>query len=166
MVHTTDHTQLRLPVRLQQSARWERPALRPLPSYSAPSDARWVGDLGPSRALGPKRKRSRLRAPRPRPSRAAGGSRRQRDIVIRSPLRSPRRPSARNGRWIKPAKGFSKGSASAGRHGDKELEQERAPDGPPRGAQSRRWQQGEELGREGGAGVARTSLEIAPHCPW
>ena len=94
MVHTTDHTQLRLPVRLQQSERWERPALQPLSGYSVPSDARGAGDLGPSRALRPKRTRSRSRAPHPTPSHAASCSRRRSDKLDRSPLRSPRRPSA------------------------------------------------------------------------
>ena len=59
--------------------------------------------------------------------------------------------------------GISKRGASVGTHEDKDLEQERSPDGRLRGSQGIRMHQGVETGAERGAGVARTREGSPPH---
>ena len=88
--------------------------------------------------------------------RAGSSSRRRREEVALAPLCSLRPPPAANRRWIQPAKGFSKRSASAGMHMDKDLEQERAPDHTPRGARGMGGSKEERAVGQGGAGLART----------
>ena len=143
---------------IQQSGPCGRPTPRPLPSCLVPSDAHRARDLGPREALRPKRTRSRVRAPNLRPSHPMGGSRHQSENVARAPLGSLRRPPAANGCCSRPAKGVSMSCASAGRHGCKGLEQERAPDGMPQGAEGRRWQQerGDRERRRRGSGAHLT----------
>ena len=82
--------------------------------------------------------------------------------VARSPLCSLRQPPAGNGRWIRPAKGFSKRSASAGTHGDAGLDRQRAPDCTPRGSRGTSGNRRAEAAGQGGAGVARTDESKAP----
>ena len=91
------------------------------------------------------------------PMRAASSSRRRRADVARAPLRSLRRPPARNCRWIKPAKGLGKRSASAGRHGHKDLEQQKLPDRMARARRQHKLQAGE---RACGAGRARHTVGV------
>ena len=94
--------------------------------------------------------------------RAASSSRRRREEVALAPLCSLRPPPAGNGRWIQPAKGFSKRSESAGTHGDAGLERQRAPDCTPRGSRGTSGNRRAEAAGQGGAGVARTSERKAP----
>ena len=94
--------------------------------------------------------------------RAGSSSRRRREEVALAPLCSLRPPPAGNGRWIQPAKGFSKRSESAGTHGDAGLERQRAPDCTPRGSRGTSGNRRAEAAGQGGAGVARTSERKAP----
>ena len=90
--------------------------------------------------------------------RAAGHSRRQEEEVARASLRSPRRPLGRKGRWSRPDKGFSKRSASAGRHGDKDVEKQRSLSHMPRV----HWQRVQHAGeRACVVGRARFTLGVA-----
>ena len=58
--------------------------------------------------------------------------------------------------------GISKRSASVGTHGDKDLEQERSPDGTPRGSRGMGWPQGAETVGQVGSGRVRTYVgEVA-----
>ena len=84
------------------------------------------------------------------------------EVVALAPLCSLRPPPAGNGRWIQPAKGFSKRSASAGTHRDKDLEQQRSPDHTPRGARGMGGSKEERSVGQGGAGLARTHEKRAP----
>jgi hypothetical protein len=95
-------------------------------------------------------------------TRAACGSRRREEKVALAPLCSLRPPPAANRRWIQPAQGFSKRSASAGTHRDKDLEQERSPDHTPRGARGMGGSKEERSVGQGGAGLARTHEKRAP----
>ena len=94
--------------------------------------------------------------------RAGSSSRRRREEVALAPLCSLRPPPAGNGRWIQPAKGFSKRSESAGTHRDKDLEQQRSPDHMPRGARGMGGSKEERSVGQGGAGLARTHERRAP----
>ena len=84
------------------------------------------------------------------------------EVVALAPLCSLRPPPAANRRWIQPAKRFSKRSASAGTHRDKDLEQERSPDHTPRGARGMGGSKEERSVGQGGAGLARTHEKRAP----
>ena len=109
------------------------PKLRPSPTSHAAFEAHGGGGLGPRQALLAKQKLWGAKAGQAMATRAAGHSRRRGDQIARSLLSSLRRSAAANGQWSKPAKGISKRSASAGTWGNKDLEQERAPGGTPRG---------------------------------
>ena len=63
---------------------------------------------------------------------AAAQRGRREEEVARAPLCSPPRPPGRNGRWIRPAIGFSKRTASTGVHGPWAEEKERSPGLMPR----------------------------------
>ena len=63
----------------------------------------------------------------------AGHCRLQIDQVAPALLHSLRWAQGTNCRWSRPAMGVSKRHASAGTHGDADLEQQRSPDGTPRG---------------------------------
>ena len=97
---------------------------------------------------------------------AAGHSRPREDEVARSLLCSLRWPPAGNCRWIRPAKGISKRTASTGVHGPWAEEKLRSPGLMPRVHGQSTLHAGK---RACGAGRARHTVgvarEVEPSCP-
>ena len=97
---------------------------------------------------------------------AAAQRGRREEEVARAPLYSPPRPPGRNGRWIRPAIGFSKRTASTGVHGPWAEEKERSPGLMPRVHGQSTLHAGK---RACGAGRARHTVgvarEVEPSCP-
>ena len=152
MVHTTDHTQLTLPVRCasRKPTDGHRSRLSGCGGYWRTRTERAVSGL-----TGTSRPNASPSAPEP-PDRCPHARLQQPAPAERTSLarRSapPRRPHGGGCPCTKPAKGISKRSASAVGHEHREEEQERAPGRLPRGHRGRdcreegRWRKGSRRG--------------------